>query len=115
MTTAAALFGATALGGVLILVLRLRGAPRPPFWLAWGHGIFALGGFVSLFQQWQASGLPALAQWGSGVLAAAALGGVSLAGLFHLRQRELPVPMILGHGLVALVGLGLLILGALQG
>src|SRR5262245_13289251 len=114
MTTAAALFGVTALGGILILVLRLRGAPRPPFWLAWGHGVFAVGGFVSLFQQWQATGLPPLAQWASGVLAAAALGGLSLVGLFHMRQRELPVGMIAGHGLLALIGLALLIACAAQ-
>ncbi|MBA3481858.1 MAG: hypothetical protein H0T51_08595, partial [Pirellulales bacterium] len=36
-------------------------------------------------------------------------GGVTLFTMFHLKGRPLPIPLMLGHGLIALTGLGLLL------
>lgn len=41
LQTAAALFGAAALGGLLMAGMRFSGTPRPPTWLAKGHGLLA--------------------------------------------------------------------------
>ena len=44
MQAAAILFGLAALGGLVMAFLRWSGAPRPPDWLAMGHGLLAAAG-----------------------------------------------------------------------
>ena len=44
-----------------------------------------------------------------GIFVVAALGGAALFAMFHSKGRPLPVPLMLGHGLIALIGLGLLL------
>jgi hypothetical protein len=110
MVLAAILFSVAALIGMLMAGIRLRGAPHPPASLALVHGVFAVSGFGALGYAWMQSGsLPGLAEWAFGVFVLAALGGLTLLGAFHLRGRPLPVWMVIGHGAVALAGLGLLI------
>ena len=46
--------------------------------------------------------------------AIAALGGITLATL-HLRQKGLPMPLALGHGLIAAAGLVVLIVAVVGG
>ena len=50
----------------------------------------------------------------AGVFALAALGGLTLFLGFHLRQKPLPVWMILGHGLVGIAGVVLLAITAFR-
>jgi len=114
MTFAAILFGVTALGGFYLLIVRLQGSPRPPTWLALGHGAFAVGGFVALLVHGLQAGLPPLAQYAFGAFILAALGGLTLFFFFHMAGKELPVPLILGHGLVGLAGLALLVASVIQ-
>lgn len=106
---AAVLFALAALGGVTMLVVRLRDAPRPPTWLAVGHGLIALSGLVALGVAYYQTPLPTPAGWALVVFILAALGGASIFVLFHLAERAIPVWIILGHGAVALTGFGLLI------
>ena len=44
-----------------------------------------------------------------GVFVLAALGGVTIFVRWHLKNLPLPIPIVLGHGLLALTGLGLLL------
>jgi hypothetical protein len=57
-------------------------------------------------------GIPGLAQVALGIFILAALGGAVLLLGFHLRSKALPIPFVLGHGLIAATGLVLLLLSA---
>src|SRR5947208_2228666 len=52
MTVAAILFTLTALGGLLLAGIRLKGEPYPPLWLALGHGAGGAAGFAALGYAW---------------------------------------------------------------
>jgi hypothetical protein len=112
MSMAGVLFAVTVMGGLILLFTRLRGMPRPPLWLALGHGVLGVAGIVVLGAHW--AELPPLAQASLGVFALAALGGAALFVFFHLPGRDLPVALILGHGLIALLGLALLVASLIQ-
>jgi hypothetical protein len=109
MNIAAILFVLAALGGVSMLAMRLLGFDRPPTWMAVGHGAIAVGGLATLGFACAQTSLPVSANWSLGVLTLAALGGATLFAGFHLRGRPLPIAFILGHGLLAATGLGLLL------
>ena len=105
------LFTLTALGGAVLASFPLRGIPRPPTWLALGHGAVAVCSFAVLIYNAATVGIPALAQIALGVFVLAALGGAALFLGFHLQNKALPVPIVIGHGLTAVVGVLLLWLG----
>jgi hypothetical protein len=109
MQLAAILLSLAALGGVAMVVIRLRGAPLPPIGLATGHGTIAAIGVLVLAYNAYTPGIPQLAQIALGIFVLAALGGLTLFTMFHLKGRPLPIPLMLGHGLLALTGLGLLL------
>jgi hypothetical protein len=113
MQLAALVLGLAALGGLTMAVIRLRGAPRPPTWLALAHGAVAATGLVLLVYATLTSATPFLAQVALGVFVLAALGGAAMFFLFHLREKALPIPMVIGHGLAALTGYVLLLLSLL--
>lgn len=96
-----------AVGGLIMVTVRLTGRPRPPTWLAIGHGGIAAFGVGLLAGQWPV--LPTLARIALGVFCLAILGGATLFLGFHLKNRPLPVALMLAHGLTALTGLTLLI------
>jgi hypothetical protein len=97
-----------ALGGITMVLIRLSGAPQPPTWLALGHGIIALVGVGFLANAAMQTTLPQMEQVSLGLFVLAALGGAAIFGLFHMRGKALPIPLILGHGLIALIALTLL-------
>ena len=109
MQLAAILLSLAALGGIVMVVIRLKGAPLPPTGLALAHGAIAACGVVALAYAAYDSGIPQLAQVALGIFVVAALGGAALFALFHSKGRPLPIPLMLGHGLIALTGLGLLL------
>ncbi|HZL91550.1 MAG TPA: hypothetical protein VFB96_24485 [Pirellulaceae bacterium] len=107
--TTTILFVLAALGGLTLLGIRLSGVPRPPTWLALVHGAVAataLGMLIYL----AILGIPLLSQIALGVFVLAALGGSFIFLTYHLRQRPLPIPLILGHGAAAITGVVLLII-----
>ena len=108
LQNAAILFVLAALGGITILIIRLRGA-NPPTWLAIGHGTIALTGVAILGHLYEYSVMPLYANWALLVFLGAALGGAFLFFTYQIRGRLLPVPVIIGHGLFAATGLGLLL------
>jgi hypothetical protein len=110
MQWAAIVLGLAAVGGMALAGMRLSGMPRPPTWIALGHGAVAATGLALLgYAAAVSPGLPLLGQISLGVFVLAALGGATLFVGFHLREKPLPIPLVLGHGLTALVGYGLLI------
>ncbi len=113
MHSAAIVLGLAALGGLAMAVIRLRGAPRPPTWLALAHGAAAVTGLLLLVNATLSSATPLLAQVALGVFVLAALGGAAMFLGFHLREKALPIPMVIGHGLAALTGYVLLLLSLL--
>jgi hypothetical protein len=109
MQTAAIILGLAALGGVTLGGIRLSGAPRPPTWLALGHGAIAATGLIMLGYEAYYPGIPQLAQIALGVFVLAALGGAVLFFGFHLKEQALPIPFVIGHGLIAVTGYVLLL------
>jgi hypothetical protein len=110
MISAAIVLGLAALGGLTLAGIRISGAPRPPTWLAVGHGLVAATGVGLLIYAAVTTGLPTFAQIALGVFVLAALGGATLFLGFHLREKALPIPLVIGHGLVAVTGYALLLM-----
>jgi hypothetical protein len=84
--------------------IRLSGTPRPPTWMALGHGAVAATGLGLLIYAAATATIPQQAQIALGVLVLAALGGAALFLGFHLREKSLPIALVLGHGAIAATG-----------
>jgi hypothetical protein len=111
MVAAAVVLGLAALGGLTLVVIRLSGRQIPPTWMAVGHGIVAATGLAILGYSIYQNATPQLVNIAAAVLVLAAIGGATIFMGFHLRNRPLPVPLVLGHGLIALTGYALLLAG----
>jgi hypothetical protein len=102
--------GLAALGGLVIVIMRLAGTPRPPMTLALVHGAVAATGLGILAYTAATTGVPQLALIALGVFVLAALGGAFIFFTYHLKGLALPIPFILGHGITAIVGFVLLVI-----
>lgn len=109
MQAAAIVLALAAVGGLTLAVIRLRGAPWPPQWLAHTHGVVAATGVVLLIHAAATTGIPALAKLALGIFVLAAFGGATLFVAFHRARKPLPIPLVLGHGLIAVTGFVLLL------
>jgi len=109
MQLAAILLALAALGGMGMVGMRLSGIPRPPTWIPLGHGAIAATGVGSLIYAAATSTVPAFAMYAIGLFVLAALGGIGIFLLFHLQEKPLPIPLILGHGGIAIAGYVLLL------
>lgn len=113
MTIPAVLFALAAVGGLVLAVQRFRGEPRPALPLALVHGLFAAAGLVTLalavLGSEEVSGLAQAALVGFLV---AALGGFVLFAN-HLQKKELPIPLVVIHALVAVLAFGMLVVALL--
>lgn len=110
MQLPAILLALAALGGLGMVGMRLSGTPRPPTWMAMGHGGIAACGLLSLIYTAATGTVPPFAMYAIGVFVLAALGGVAIFLLFHLQEKPLPIPLIMGHGAIAITGYVLLLL-----
>jgi hypothetical protein len=110
MQAAAIVLALAAIGGATLAVIRLRGAPWPPLWMALGHGAVAATGVVLLIYAALSEGIPVLAKVALGIFVLAALGGAVLLLAFHMRSKPLPIPFVIGHGVIAATGFVLLLL-----
>ena len=99
-----ALFGTAAAGGLLMAGMRFNGLPRPPAWLAMGHGLLASAGLTLLVYAALTVGIPNMALVALGLLVIAAIAGAALNLLFHWKELPLPVPLMVLHGLLAVAG-----------
>jgi hypothetical protein len=109
MQVATVLLGAGAAGGLLMGGIRLKGAERPPSWLAMGHGVLAAAALTLLIYAALTVGIPMLAKWALVLLILAAIGGAGINLLYHSKMLPLPIPLIIGHALVAVAGFVLLV------
>lgn len=110
-TLAIVCFVLAALGG-LVMALRVF-ADRPiPTPLAIGHGVLGAAGLVALLVAVLAGPGGPLLLAGLAVLVVAALGGFYLLS-FHVRGQRHPRAVIVVHALVAVVGVGLLIIAVI--
>jgi len=108
------LFAIAAVGGATMAVIRLRGIARPPDWLTMLHGLLAAAGLVLLLNAYFTVGLPGMAQLALLFFLVAAAGGAYINLGFHSKQLPLPVPLMLGHAALAVVGFLLLLVCVLQ-
>jgi hypothetical protein len=113
MKTALALLTLTALGGLLMAVIRLSRNANPPSWLAMLHGLLAASALTLLLYAYFTAGLPALAGWALLLFLVAAAGGAFLNIGYHAKAALLPKGIVLGHAGIAVVGYGLLLLAVL--
>jgi multisubunit Na+/H+ antiporter MnhF subunit len=95
------MFALAALGGVFLAIRHLRGQSLPGA-VAIVHGAAAAIALVLLLIAVLTSNLSGLATVALVLFVVAALGGFYLASL-HLRGERHPTPLILGHGLIAVV------------
>lgn len=113
MKTALALLSVTALGGVVMAVIRLGRNANPPSWLAMLHGLLAASALTLLLYAHFTTGLPALAGWALLLFLAAAAGGGFLNLSYHAKAMPLPKGIMLGHAGIAVAGYALLLLAIL--
>ena len=92
LQTSAVLFGAAALGGLLMAGMRFSGTPRPPTWLAMGHGLLAAAGLTLLIYAAATAGVPRTAQIAMVLFVIAAAGGAAMNLLYHWKLLPLPIP-----------------------
>jgi hypothetical protein len=109
MVIALILFAIAALGGITLAAIRLRGTALPPMWLALVHGAVAAAGLVALILAVVNAQVPPAARTALAGFLVAALGGFALFA-FHLRRKALPIPLVVVHGLVAVISFVILLL-----
>ena len=84
LQAATILRGLSALGGLIMAIIRFSGTDRPPSWLAMGHGLLAASGLTLLLYADLTAGIPRLAWYGVALLLAA-LGGAFLNLAYHAK------------------------------
>jgi membrane protease YdiL (CAAX protease family) len=105
------LFAVAALGGLVLASIRLRGK-NPPLALALVHGAVAAAGLVALIVAVLHAGASAfLPRIALALFVIAALGGFVLFAT-HLRKKNIPVPLMLIHAVVAVGGFVTLLIGS---
>jgi hypothetical protein len=104
------LLAITAVGGLVMAIMRFTGRDRPPSWIAMLHGLLAGSGLTLLLYTGFTAGLGRMVWIGVVLLVLAALGGVTLNLGYHDKQQPLPKGLVLGHAGLAVVGFGLIFL-----
>src|SRR6478609_3437600 len=94
---AVVVLGLAALGGLTLAVIRLRGTPLPATPIALIHGIVAATGLALLISVVVGQEVDQLIKVSLGVFVLAAIGGATIFLGFHMRNRALPIPLVIGH------------------
>src|SRR6185503_4131875 len=105
---AVVLFLLAAVGG-LYMAARIFGGAMPPVFVALAHGALGATALVMVILAAMAPEAAPLVKYGALTLVAAALGGFFLAS-FHLRKVPHPKAVVVIHALVAVAGVGCLLL-----
>jgi hypothetical protein len=100
------LFALAALGGIVMAIMRFRGRPTMPLGLAVVHGLAAAAGLIVLI--WAVFGQGLAAKASLGLFVIAALGGFVMFA-FQLRQKAIPIGIMVVHALVAVIAFVLLL------
>ncbi|MGY1426134.1 hypothetical protein [Lysobacter sp. A289] len=112
LRVAVALFAIAAAGGLVMAAIRLFGKRNPPSWLAMVHGLLAAAGLTLLAYAAIAGQVPNLAWVALGLLVLAAAGGALMNLVYQWQRRILPLGLLLGHVILAVVGFVALIAAA---
>lgn len=104
LQTASVLLVLTALGGLLMAMVRFIGKKNPPSWIAMGHGFIAASGLTLLVYAGVNGRLEGAALTGLILLLLASTGGVALNLAYHLAGKLLPVWLLSLHIVLGLVG-----------
>jgi hypothetical protein len=115
LQTALILFTVAALGGLAMAGIRFIGGHNPPAWLSMLHGLLAAAGLTLLIYAGYTGEVPMLARVSGGLLLLAAIGGAYLNLGFQQKQRLLPVTIVVGHAVLAVVGFLCLAVAVLRG
>lgn len=110
LKTAAVLLALAAIGGLVMAVIRFRGADRPPSAIAMAHGLLAAAALTLLLYAAFTTGLPGLAIVALVIFIVVALVGLALNLMYHDKLRPLPKSTIVLHGIVAVIAFVLLLL-----
>ena len=104
-------FALAAVGGLMMVALRIRSEANPPLALALGHGALAATGLLLAIYGGVVAGFSAVSGGAVGLLVLAALGGFALIAM-HLRGQTIPLPMVFGHAGLAVLGVVTLLIAA---
>ena len=115
LQTATVLFAIAALGGVVMAAIRLGAKRNPPIWLAMLHGLLGGAGLTLLAYAACVADVSRNAGIALALLLLAALGGIAMNLGYHWKQRPLPVGLLVGHGILAVIGFALLVFAAFGG
>ncbi len=102
--------GFLVLAAILGLVLIIKFFMNKPMSVevAIFHGMSAEAGFILVFVKAYYMNFSGLFILDLILLASAALAGLSLVMLFHLRGKKLPIALVLGHATIGAVGFSML-------
>jgi hypothetical protein len=104
------LLGIAAIGGLVMAVMRFRGAERPPTMILMAHGLLAAAALTLLIYAAATVGLPSLAMAATVIFVVVAIVGAWLTLNDHSKGLAIPKTPIVVHGLAAVLGYVLLLL-----
>jgi hypothetical protein len=108
MTLATILFSLAIFFGIATTLVRLFVTRRLSTCLAFVHVVIAAAGLLVLTYAAALYGLPFFGLASLSLFAVAALAGVRIFAAFHLRKKNVPVWLLLGHGAMAIAAFALL-------
>lgn len=95
------LFAIAAVGGLTLAIIKFSGKELP--WsIVIGHGVFAASGLVALIVNALQTGQNSLTNVAVILFLITAVGGFTVLG-FHLTKKTQPAPLIIVHGLAAVI------------
>ena len=109
MKAAAGLLGIAAIGGLVMAVMRFRGAERPPTVILMAHGLLAAAALTLLIYAAATVGLPSLALVATVIFVVVAVVGAWLNLNYHSKGLAIPKTPIVVHGIAAVLGYVLLL------
>lgn len=113
LLTATTLLAITALGGLLMAIIRFTTGHNPPAWLAMLHGLLAASGLTLLVYAVCTLPVPPLATVALVLFLMAASGGAVMSLAYKWRQRLLPAWLVVAHALAAVTAFVLLLMAVL--
>ncbi|MCX7041387.1 MAG: hypothetical protein NT117_01590 [Gammaproteobacteria bacterium] len=115
LQTAVVIFAIAAAGGLLLAGIRFFANINPPAWIAMVHGLLAASGLtLAIYAAW-IDGVSTSAKLAIVLLVLAAAGGAFLNLGYQWKQRLIPITIVIGHALLAVIGFGLLAKAAFLG
>lgn len=112
LQTATIVLAITALGGLLIAIIRFSSKRNPPAWLAMLHGFLAASGLTLLVYAVCTLTVPSSAVLALALFLLAAAGGAVMSLAYKWRHRLLPPWLVVGHAAAAVTAFVLLFLAA---